>query len=492
MNHKLAWVLAALFLALPFNGYAAEPMREWQNRTYEKTLSENWMNIFFQGQKIGFSFEKVETGPKGFRVTGRAVVKFAVADTTQDMSFSQTYYLEPDYRMKGFVSLHTMQNQRQQTVGEVAGKDLNLDITGAGGSRRVTKKLETGVYFAETLELMLKDKLKPGFKGKFPIYLAEMRAMDEIAVEVIGRQTIQHEGKPVDTLVTQTSIRGISTKSYIGANGEKLREESPMGFTSIKVSEREAISMPAATIPITSLITFSLIKPSKPIKDPLALKELKLTVGGFESPVILPSDERQTTGRPEWRKGADGKSKLSIPVTIKKLAPKQDLPLARVSRMEEGYLKPTPEIQSDNKLIASEARKMVGHEKDAYKAAILINRWVFSNVKKKLVDSFTAIDVLLSKEGECQSHTNLFAALARSVGIPTRVAAGLVYSVEHQGFLFHAWPEVYVGQWISVDPTLGQDVADATHIKLTDGEYENLIKLLQFLVKINITVEPAG
>ena len=50
---------------------------------------------------------------------------------------------------------------------------------------------------------------------------------------------------------------------------------------------------------------------------------------------------------------------------------------------------------------------------DAWKAAKLISTWVYDNLDKVLVDSFTALDALHDRRGECQSHTNLFTALAQ-------------------------------------------------------------------------------
>jgi transglutaminase-like putative cysteine protease len=212
-------------------------------------------------------------------------------------------------------------------------------------------------------------------------------------------------------------------------------------------------------------------------------------LSGFNSPVTIPSDTRQVVGTGAWAKNAAGKNSLAIPVTIVRQAPPPAMTIQDAGKAQPGQTAPSPEIQSDNKMILKEARAIIGAEKDTYKAAVAINRWVYTNIKKKLVDSFTAVDVLLSREGECQSHTNLFVAFARSVGIPARVAAGIVYSTENQGFLYHAWAEIYAGLWISMDPTLGQDLADATHVKLAGGEMEELIKLFQFLAKTNIAVE---
>ena len=72
------------------------------------------------------------------------------------------------------------------------------------------------------------------------------------------------------------------------------------------------------------------------------------------------------------------------------------------------------------------------------------------------------------------------------MGIPTRIVNGLVYSQEYSGFLYHAWPEVYVGEWRALDPTFGQDVVDATHIKLTEGTEEGSFRLMEFVGKLKI------
>jgi hypothetical protein len=54
------------------------------------------------------------------------------------------------------------------------------------------------------------------------------------------------------------------------------------------------------------------------------------------------------------------------------------------------------------------------------------------------------------------------------VGIPSKVATGLVYF--HGSLGYHMWTEVYVdGAWRAVDAALGQEAIDATHIKLGES-----------------------
>ena len=150
------------------------------------------------------------------------------------------------------------------------------------------------------------------------------------------------------------------------------------------------------------------------------------------------------------------------------------------------FLKDAPEIQVQHPMIRKLAQNLTRGQTDAWQAAKVISSWVYDNLDKVLVDSFTALDALHDRRGECQSHTNLFTALARSAGIPTKVVNGLVYSQEFKGFLYHAWPEVWVGEWRALDPTLGQHYVDATHIKLSEGNYAGAIKLMEFIGQVNI------
>ena len=144
-------------------------------------------------------------------------------------------------------------------------------------------------------------------------------------------------------------------------------------------------------------------------------------------------------------------------------------------------------MQSKHKMIRALAKELSVDRKNKWQMANDINLWVHLNLKKEMVDTVTALDALLERRGECQSHTFLFAALARASGIPTRIVNGLVYSRENNGFLYHAWPEVFLGEWRAMDPTFGQDRADATHIKLTENPNESPFQLMGFVGKMAIS-----
>jgi transglutaminase-like putative cysteine protease len=112
--------------------------------------------------------------------------------------------------------------------------------------------------------------------------------------------------------------------------------------------------------------------------------------------------------------------------------------------------------------------------------------------KKPTVSLPSALEVLRTKVGDCNEHTVLYVALARSIGIPARINVGLVYI--HGAFYYHAWPEVYIdegnnrGMWLPVDPTLNQFPTDATHLRLARGGLDKQAAILPMIGKTQIVV----
>src|SRR4029079_11401845 len=135
------------------------------------------------------------------------------------------------------------------------------------------------------------------------------------------------------------------------------------------------------------------------------------------------------------------------------------------------YLRPEPLIESDDAQIHAEAVAAVAGATDPRTQAERLTRRVNAMLDKKPTVSLpSAREVLRTRVGDCNEHTALYVAMARSIGIPARIAVGLAYA--RGAFYYHAWPEVYIdegggrGLWLPVDPTLNEFPADATHVRL--------------------------
>ena len=186
----------------------------------------------------------------------------------------------------------------------------------------------------------------------------------------------------------------------------------------------------------------------------------------------------------------------------------------RVTRETEGQLVPTYSLLGDNAAIkkqfaheladepglqAHELRMVqtaigiAGNDRDPRVIAGKINAWVATNVKRAVSPGAPdALQLLRTRRGDANDHAQLFVALARSIGIPARVAMGVVY--DGGKFYYHAWPEVYLRDWTALDPTFGQFPADASHVRFVVGGMARQPDLLRLVgsVKIEITQKTEG
>lgn len=146
-----------------------------------------------------------------------------------------------------------------------------------------------------------------------------------------------------------------------------------------------------------------------------------------------------------------------------------------------------PLIQSRDPQIMQLALQIAKKEREPRAVARLINTWVHDSIRSRITFGVpNAIQVLQSRAGDCNEHTQLFVALARSLGLPARIASGLAY-VDGK-FYYHAWPEVLLGDWVAVDPTFGQFPADAAHIRFVVGGITRQTELLRLMGNLKIDV----
>jgi Transglutaminase-like superfamily len=156
-------------------------------------------------------------------------------------------------------------------------------------------------------------------------------------------------------------------------------------------------------------------------------------------------------------------------------------------RVDQTASDPEPLLQSTSREVAMRARRIRWKERDPRVVAQLLNAWVHDSIAPRITFGVpNALQVLKTRAGDCNEHTQLFVALARASGLPSRVAAGLAY-VDGK-FYYHAWPEIYLDDWVAVDPTFGQFPADAAHLRFIVGGLARQTELLRLMGNLKIDV----
>ncbi|WP_438349562.1 transglutaminase domain-containing protein [Paenibacillus sp. FA6] len=113
---------------------------------------------------------------------------------------------------------------------------------------------------------------------------------------------------------------------------------------------------------------------------------------------------------------------------------------------------------NDTNQAIKKAKELTENVKTDTEKVTIIYNYVINNIKydHKLAanvpaDYFPQIDqTLSSKKDICYGYSTLFAAMLRSVDIPTKLVMGTTSYVD----TYHAWNEVYVNnKWVTIDTT---------------------------------------
>lgn len=300
-----------------------------------------------------------------------------------------------------------------------------------------------------------------------------------------GSERAEVAGRSVEgwRLEVDSEMLGPST-NWVDDEGLILGTRYTVGelvFEIVRVPAEDAVQFESGELPglaeSPDLIGGTAVRVDTSIPRPRQCRELTVRVTGVDRERLLIDDRRQDYGPVE--ETPDGG--LAARLTIRAPGPPGERPALGEAPPDDVavFLESTATIQSDDPRFIALAEEIVGDESDPWVAAWSIAEWVDATMAADLNEPLlrSALEVLEDPSGACRSYAALYCGVARAAGIPCRVAVGAVYAPEALGtsaFAFHAWNEVWVGEWVAIDATLAvpgyPQPADATHIKFTQGD----------------------
>jgi transglutaminase-like putative cysteine protease len=448
-----------------------------------------WRGIYYRGEKIGFTVSQTTRTDEGFELQEDGRLQMLLLGQDTAATIRTTARVDTAFMLRSFdFSLDpgtgpiTVKGSLERPGERFR---LTLAIDSGGGTRTETRELsEAPVLSLNLSRLLANGGLVPGTTHTRTVLDPATLQSAVMTVTVGDRGVVRAMDTMIPAFRVETEFRGLKTTSWVTDTGEIVREESPLGLMTIRESPERARGLAVPDRVQADLLQAAAVVPAMRgrIDEPRDVRRLKLRLDGAD----VPAEELTGAGQT-----ADGN-------VIEIVDPRSLQPSPRDVNVER-YLKPEPLIESDAPEIRAEADQAVRDATDDRGRAERLTRYVNGLLDKKPTVSLpSAREVLRTKVGDCNEHTALFVAMARSIGMPARIAVGLVFM--HGAFYYHAWPEVYItdpstslgagnqGFWMPVDPTLNQYPADATHLRLTRGGLDKQAVVLPLIGRLKMTV----
>ncbi|WP_205519923.1 transglutaminase domain-containing protein [Pyxidicoccus caerfyrddinensis] len=421
-----------------------------------------YFGLYLMDKKVGWLFTDVELlpgEPARVKSSNQLVFKAMVATRVSERVHREEriYEAKPGGRLLSFTVTQKGDGGDQTLEGTATPDGMRVVRKRPGRPDEELAKLPTSMEHVEDADparvALLRKAKVTGF------------TLDGLDLETYGLTTTVEppEQRVINGVKVKLSkVSSLSEKekvpvtSFITQRGETVLVD--FGQTMQARKETEPVAKRLDLVEVFGLTRVVLPKP---------LPESARAVPGKVTLVVqgLPEKFREETYRQHFKPLPDGKVEVTLSAAAPSEAARKPRPLADPDGGEN--LKSSIIVESDAPAIREQAKKIVGDEKDAYRAAQKVSTWVATNLEKDYgASADRATDVLSQRRGDCTEHSLLTVALLRAAGIPARRVDGVIYMVNQDGvpaLYWHEWVEAYVGEWTQMDPTFNQVVADATH-----------------------------
>ena len=466
----LIWMI--LFGMLLQRDYFIESLEIQEEEIVKKGRQESFQGIYFQNDRIGYV--KNRLSPKkdgGYALAQKAYLRLNILEQDLPVEMDVEADLNAQMRLEEFTFTLASPFYKMEARGEVEDRTVKFTLSTGKEEIHDEIRLERRPFLSTNRRAyLLKRDLQEGDRFKVPYFDPVTLTGKDTVLEYKGLEKILIKGRIYRLHHFEESFSGIRINSWINDEGKVMKEESPAGFVFISEPEFRATNIAVKGKEILSSVSVP-VTGTMPDLEGIDSITYRLDFPEDVSFEALDMDRQDFAGR-------------LLTITAEQLPPSS----AGACRGPAEQLASTPYVQAKNGRITELGASLASQGNTDLEKVKILTGWVFENLEKRPVlgipDALTTLEI---KKGDCNEHAALFAALSRSIGVPTRIVAGVTF---HQGaFFYHAWNEVCLdGDWISLDTTKNQMPADISHIKFVEGETREMVKIGALLGKLKIAI----
>ncbi len=454
----VSWVM--LFSLLLKRDVFIDTVNFQETETLRQAESEEYQGIYFRESKIGYVITRYKVGSDEKQlIEQEALMNLNIGQAVQTITLRLKATLFAGNYLQDFEFSFQSPFYRMQASGTVDGNSVKYLLDTGTNTIRDTLTFPTPPLLATSRRAyLLNESIQTGEKRRIPWFDPLSLTSKESVLEYRGLESVLINGRVQKLHHFIESFSGARVNSWLNDSGVVIKEESPAGFIFQKEPKFKALDLSGRPEELLAAAAVKLQGELGDITGPS--KQYRLTI---------PDESKLDVhgGRQVFRDKVLTVSREELPAD-RNFPTCPDTPAS---------LAASPYIQADHPEIQKLTKEIVADTTEPLLRIKLLAAWVYHNLEKRPVLGLPdALTTLQSRQGDCNEHAALFAALARAARIPTRIATGVTFHKE--AFYYHAWNEVCLdNRWISIDTTTNQFPADLTHIRFILGEMQEQVRL---------------
>ena len=464
----------------------------------------NFYTLSMGDRTVGQATSRLDTVPDGFELEDLMNLELPALGQTGIAVARTSVKLSPALEMQSFVFTLDSEVGRFEASGELLpDTTLQVRIVSAGSEQNLSFRMPQPPIMSNVvpIRVAMGEGLEVGETVRLPVFDPTSLSTRTVEVHILEHDTLfVTDSVAVDAQGRWASARldsvpawkiaeefgGIRVESWVDEDGRILEASSALGFSMRKTEyeiarQAQEDSRLVSSSPIDGdVILSTAVQSNVDFADVTEYDEIRFRLTGVDLEGFQLDGGRQSLR---------GDTLVISRENWDRVEPSYRLPYAFMDL--RASLEPEPLIQSDDERIVQAARRIARDRsewtQDPKRVARQLTQAVYGMLDKEITFSVpNAVQVLETLQGDCNEHTVLYVAMARALGLPARTAVGLVYV--NGAFFYHAWPEVWLDEWVAVDPTFGQYPADASHIRFVIGGLAQQVEIVRLIGNLDIEV----
>jgi hypothetical protein len=464
----------------------------------------NFYTLTMNDRTVGQATSRLDTLPDGFELEDLMNLELPALGQPGIAIARTRVKLSPSLVMENFSFTLDSEVGRFEASGELLpDTTLEVRIVSAGSEQNLSFRLPQPPIMSNVvpIRVAMGEGLDVGETVRLPVFdptslstrTVEVHILEHDTLLVTDSAAIGTDGRwasarqdTVPAWKIAEEFGGVRVESWVDEDGRILQASSALGFSMQKTEyelarQAQEDSRLVSNSPIDDdVILSTAVQSNVDFADVTQYDELRFRLTGVDLEGFQLEGGRQSLR---------GDTLIIRRADWEEVDPGYRLPYAFMDLRES--LEPEPLIQSDDERIIRRAREITARRaqwsQDPKEVARQLTTAVYSMLAKEITFSVpNAVQVLETLQGDCNEHTVLYVAMARALGLPARTAVGLVYV--NGAFFYHAWPEVWLDEWVAVDPTFGQYPADASHIRFVIGGLAQQVEIVRLIGSLDIEV----
>jgi len=455
-----------------------------------------WYALYVQGTKVGWTRQKIvrfDAADGTTRWRNESGTHMVLSRGGQDLKITEEGHSVENAagQVLSFEKESSMGMGPMLTSGQLVDGKLEITVSG----RKQVVDYPEGALGPVRMNTLLKEKgIREGTVVEGKVFHADQPAQPLDVKIVVGKQEevdLFGRKKLLWRTTATTSLLPNPETVWMDENDETWASEIEIPMLGLMRTVRTEEALARADIEPKEVFFNSLIEPKGVIEAPRKLARAVYRVAG----IGLDEAFVDGPGQRVLERGEDGDAAWArIEVVVPARPATAFEPPYDVGPDYAPYLASNALLELEDAKIQELAAKAPADAGNAVDLARWIEEFVRDYIDNKGfgVGFGTAAEVARAREGDCTEHGVLCAALARAVGLPSRVVVGLAYldtrrsdKIEADGvFGYHMWTEVLVGpgEWMPIDAALGS--MDATHLTMGWSDLASVSPLADLMFPI--------